>query len=412
MRHVQATRSFGTGQANQNSAQTSGRSGPQRHNPRESMQRFPARIQWILTEMTGKASPGERPPWKWTPLRRLALTILVLIMGLTLSWASVAFGRWFWALLPFGWLLTVAAMRTFQTSFVHHAAHGALLKNDKYGRWLAELLSTLVVIQPESEYRSGHRLHHGKTATTDDPDLQLLVEFGFRPGRTIPQYWWQFVNLMLSPKFHTKYALIRLRSNFLAASAIRRLMSLAWATILFLFAATTGSIWQLTFVWLIPAWPLFQMTGLMQLLTEHNWVRIGERSESPKVILGRLTHDRYFGEEFPANAGVAGTVFWIARMLLIHFPMKLMVAQADLANHSWHHRVPQGDWANAAYHRRDAVLVQVSAGSANGWPEYTECWGFIEAANATFRLLSSLPPNAVLGQPLTYGEISEGILGM
>lgn len=411
MRHVRVSRQFASGQSNQSSAKTSGRSRPQHSDPRQSMERLPACIQWILTEITGKASPGEKPPWKWTPIRRLALTMLVLIMGLTFSWASVTFGVWFWALLPFGWLLTVAAMRTFQTSFVHHASHGELLKNDKYGRWLAELLSTIVVIQPESQYRPGHHLHHGKTATTDDPDLQLLVEFGFKPGMTIGQYWRRFVKLLLSPKFHAKYAAIRLRSNFITAPLNRRLMSLVWATILFSLAAATGTIWQLTVVWLIPAWPLFQMSGLMQLLTEHNWVRIGESSDSPKLILGRLTHDRYFGEELPADAGLAGTILWIARMLLIFFPTKLLVAQADLANHSWHHRVPKGDWANAAYHRRDAVLIQVSA-SDNAWPEYTECWGFIEAANATFRLLGSLPANAVLGQPMTYGEISEGILGM
>ena len=46
------------------------------------------------------------------------------------------------------------------------------------------------------------------------------------------------------------------------------------------------------------------------------------------------------------------------------------------------------------------------------WGPYTERRGFRAAANETFQLLSSLPPDAVLGEPKTYAERHDVMLGM
>jgi fatty acid desaturase len=378
--------------------------------PRESMTRLPAPLQWILTEMTGKASVAEEPVWLWTPLRRLALTFCVLMFGLWLSLFAVRIGGVAWILIIPGWLLTVSAQRTSQTSFLHHAAHGSLLGNERSGRWLAELMSAIVWIQPESAYRPAHVQHHGYTATTEDPDLLLLALFGFRPGLTVTRYWVQFVYLLLSPRFHTVYASFRLQANFVTVNTARKLVSVVWTGFLAGAAVWTGSVWEVALVWLVPAWPLFQMAGLCQLLTEHNWVRIGARSDRrrPRIILGKLTHARFFGEPLPKKGGLATILLWAARMALLHFPVKLFCVQADLCNHDLHHRIPKSDWANAAYARRDAVVGD----QLHGWSEWTERWGFIEAANSTFLLLSLLPEDAVLGEPLTYGDIADGVLGM
>ena len=378
--------------------------------PRASMTRLPRAVQWLLTEMTGKASAGEQPPWHWTPLRRLALTLAVLLLGIALSLTAIVIGGVAWLLLLPGWLLTVAAQRTFQTSFVHHAAHGKFLSDARAGRWLAEFLSALVWIQPESTYRPGHVRHHGYTATTDDPDLLLLSLFGFRPGQTVASYWQQFRRLLVSPVFHAVYAGFRLRANFWAAAPARTLLSVVWTGLLIGSALLTGTLPELTLVWLIPAWPLFQMAGLCQLLTEHTWVRVGARSDSgrPRMVLGKLTHARFFGEHLPENAGLSGTLLWALRMCCLHLPAKLFCVQADLSSHDLHHRVPRSDWANAAYVRRDAA----ANGAGQGWPQWTEGWGFTAAADTSFHLLSQLPPNAVLGEPLTYGDVADGVLGM
>ena len=313
-----------------------------------------------------------------------------------------------YALLVPGWLLTVASMRTFQTSFVHHASHGMFLKPIKLGTRVAELLSVLIWIQPLSLYKADHLLHHSQTATLKDADLRFLVSLGFRPGLSIDRYWKMFFGMLLSPQFHLTYALYRLRANFVAAPFLRKLAAVLWTLALVVLSILGGWTWELLLVWMVPAWPLYQMSGLTQLLTEHNWVRIGDGKERVTVVLGRLTHARFFGEAVPEpGAGYVAWLAWFLRMLLIHFPQRLLVAQADLTNHDFHHRVSHGDWSNSAYARRDDALKPSSQ-----WPEYTERWGFCAAASDTFRLLSSLPQNAVLGEPLTYGDRNDGFAGM
>ena len=100
---------------------------------------------------------------------------------------------------------------------------------------------------------------------------------------------------------------------------------------------------------------------------------------------------------------------WTARMVLVHLPSRLFVAPGDLPNHDFHHRLPKGDWANSAYARRDDGLANTETGR---WPDYTERWGFAAAVGETFGLLASLPADAVLGDPLTYRERAEAMLGM
>lgn len=64
-------------------------------------------------------------------------------------------------------------------------------------------------------------------------------------------------------------------------------------------------------------------------------------------------------------------------MATVHFPAKLIVAADDTT-----------------------------------WGPYFERWGFRAAANETFQLLSSLPPDAGLGEPQTYAERRDVMLGM
>jgi len=377
--------------------------------PRESMTRLPRWLQPVLTEWTGKAAQDEQPPFRWTPATRLAVTALTLAVGVLMSYAVVSKGDWAWGLVLPGWLLTVSAMRTVQTSYVHHAAHGNFLRPKGLGDLIAEAMSGVLWIQPLSRYRPDHRLHHGKTATTQDADLGLLIEFGFRPGMELDEYWRQFWRTLMSPLFHATYAKHRFRANFLTAPLLRRAAAILWTVALISIVAATGSFWTWFMVWLLPVGPLYQMAGLLQLLTEHNWVRVGDAQGDPqKLILGRLTRARFFGEPAPQpGAGYLAWAGWWLRMLVVHLPQRLLVASGDLPNHDWHHRRPQGDWANAAYGRRDDVLVD-----QGDWPPYSEHWGFGAAAEETFRLLGSLPKSAQLGKPLTYREVGEGYLGM
>lgn len=367
------------------------------------MTALPAAFQWILTEITGKALPGYEPPFRWTPLGRFAMSIVILLTGIGLGALGMKLGGFGYLLVLPGWLLTVSAMRSWQTSYVHHQAHGNFLPG-WIGNVLADTLSTLIWIQPLGGYRADHLLHHAALATEEDADLRFLAALGFAPGWSVRDYWRYFLQLMISPKFHLTYAWFRLRANFLTASPGRRIAALGWT-------ALVGTLWlsaplATTLLWLIPAWPLYHLSGLMQLLTEHNWVRVGTARDSKSVVVARLTNGRFFGETL--RDGSASTVFvWGLKMLVLHLPQRLYIAQDDLTNHDLHHRRTMSDWSNAAYVRRDMMLTR--GGAAVVW---TEHWGFIAAAEETFRLLASLPPDARLGDPMTYGERVNGMLGM
>lgn len=372
--------------------------------PRESMRRLWRPLQWLLTELTGKALPGQKPPFRWSPAGRFVLSLAFLALGLSLSYTALDSGGVAWVLLLPGWLLTVSAMRTWQTSFVHHAAHGNFIQPPVIGSLLADALSTMVWIQPLSGYEPDHALHHAKIATKYDADLRFLIALGFSPGRPIREYWAKLFFMMVSPSFHLKYALFRLRANFVTAPPLRLTAACIW-TLAALGVTIVAPLTALV-LWLIPAWPLYQIAGLLQLLTEHNWVRIGDGRDQPRVVLSRLTNARFIGDPLPdAVAPWTAQAGWWLRLMFLHLPQRLSIAQGDLPNHDWHHREPKGDWANAAYSRSLSLHDK-------RWPTATELWGTRRALEQTFRLLAALPATADLGVPPTYGELSEGLLAM
>jgi fatty acid desaturase len=405
---------------------------------RESMRVLPRWLQPILTEMTGTPLEDEQPLIRWTGFLRLVLALTVFGAGLTGGIVIIQAGVYWWWLLPMAWVLTVSAARSFQTSFVHHAAHGTLWGQTRLDRWLqrrlpnrkgsmadqgkprhyvadlvAELLSTMVWIAPLSVYREDHIPHHGQLATGNDPDLRFMVDLGMQPGLSVRTQRARYWRSLFSPRFHWVYLRARWRANFVRPPRWRAALAAAYT------AGVVALAWwhpvTLLMAVVIPIFPLYHIAGLMNMTGEHHWVRLGEayRGNSRKVILSRLTTARFFGEATPAShlKGAGKVIAWSGwwfRLLAVHFPARLFAVPGDLANHDWHHRYPfDARWPAAAYARRDDALR-----GTPGWPAYTESWGLKPAREATFELLSRLPRDAELGKPLTYGELSQLVLGM
>jgi fatty acid desaturase len=359
---------------------------------RESMAVLPDRIQWLLTELTGKALKDQHPPFRWNAAMRFATTMIMLILGITISLMALHAGGIAWILLPIGWLLTTSAMRSFQVVFLHHASH------DRFANWLAEVLSISIWIQSLNQYRAQHRKHHAKTATSEDKDLALVVSLGLLPGLTRREYWSRLFSTLLSPQFHGHFAMHRLRSNF-TSDWTRTIAATIWTLVLGLWANSQGYFLELAIVWLIPAWPLFQIAAYLSLITEHTWVRHEGPGISPRETISRLTSARFFGERAPAkDASRIAWATWTLRMFMIHLPAKLLAVQGDQHSHDWHHRHPKGDWENAAYARSQSQPED----SSRGWPAYTEVWGLKSALNSTFDALAALPKNSILGNPDSY----------
>src|SRR5205807_3016085 len=79
-------------------------------------------VQNVLTWVTGKALPGQKPFIKATPYQQARNTVICLSMGVTGGVAIVQAGRFYWAL-PFAWLLVVSAARRAQVQIFHVAVH-------------------------------------------------------------------------------------------------------------------------------------------------------------------------------------------------------------------------------------------------------------------------------------------------
>lgn len=143
-------------------------------------------LQAFFTWLTGKPYRGQQPLFKHTPISQLATATLSLLGGITTSWIIVNSPPYFWLLLPISWLFTVGGARKLQTSICHQCIHFNFSGNKTTDQALAEIISTILVIQDFSSYRHDHiEVHHSKKlATLDDPDVKFLLQLGFYPGLT------------------------------------------------------------------------------------------------------------------------------------------------------------------------------------------------------------------------------------
>ncbi|NBD31402.1 MAG: hypothetical protein GVY17_00115 [Cyanobacteria bacterium] len=82
------------------------------------------------------------------------------------------------------WAFTVGGARKLQTCIFHRCVHQQFF-GDLRDRWLAEAVSTVLLIQNFDAYHFDHvKLHHRRDrfATFEhDPDAQFLWALGFQP---------------------------------------------------------------------------------------------------------------------------------------------------------------------------------------------------------------------------------------
>lgn len=86
-------------------------------------------------------------------------------------------------------ILTAAGTRYVVATIIHHAVHHTVFAMPLKNKTLAELLSTLAMVQPYDTYRKFHVFeHHGcDFSTENDQDLAAIYTLGLTPGKTLPQ---------------------------------------------------------------------------------------------------------------------------------------------------------------------------------------------------------------------------------
>ena len=379
---------------------------------RESMRPFPRPLQGVLTWLTGVPLHGQQPRWQRSPLWHL-------MTGLGSLWGGVAASSLvilytpvgMWPLLVVSWLFTVSGARKLFVMIVHHCVHRNFSGHAAVDAGVAEGLSTMLHLQGDAGYRHDHVVvHHSRSlATLEDPDLRFILQCGFAPGMDQRALWRQLLRAVVSPRVHRAFLRARLRANFVTAPWARRWLAIAYSAVLISVVAVTQSWLLFMLAWVVPLGPLYHVSAILQLLSEHRWLCPQEPTDARKLVLARLTTGRFSGEKAPAWGvhslrDLVAWSRWVLRMLVVHLPARLFVLVGDLPQHDYHHRhARDNDWCHAAYGRQR----DLEAGCP-GWPEpYTACWGLREAIAANFALFSALPPLSASPQPLSARELEE-----
>ncbi len=389
---------------------------------RESMAGLPGPLQPLLTWLTGKPLSHQRPIWSWTPVAHLATAILVLLASVAASIFILSAPAAFWPLLIVSWMLTVGAARKCLVMICHQCVHNNFWqhKNREHAkvvnRWVDQGLSTVLLLQAYDDYKTDHvSVHHSvQLATPEDPDVKFLLILGFLPGMTRKELWAQLVRTLWSLQFHTTFFMARLKANFGTAPRYRRMMAWVYVVSLLALVAATNTWLAFLVAWAFPLTVLYHISALLQFTSEHRWLQVKDPTQPGKLILARLTSGRFLGDpvppaELPLGFRSVAWARWFLRIVFLHLPMRLFVLVGDLPQHDYHHRHPSSlDWPNAAYARQ----VDLDSGCP-GWPEpYTEVWGLFNAIDATFDVLSRVPPLPDKLSPMPSGAMAEVMNGM
>lgn len=362
--------------------------------PRESMRALPDCIQPFLTWLTGKPLSDEQPRYHsswfhlWTALGRLGL-------GVALSAGAYTFGGALTLLFGLSWLFTVAGARKLHLSIAHACSHEAFSGDPQLDYRLGSGISMSLVTENFPSYYATHApIHHSKQLMTPgDPTADfLLYMIGLRPDMTHRQMWRRLLLTLVSPVYHTRFLLQRLRSQWTAPTWYRLIALCVYVSVcalLTIFQAWTAFLW----IWVVPMTVLYQVSVALRLCIEHRWPSPVEPGQDPRQARANLTPDIFFGVPFPPAhltgwSKVSARAVWIGKTVRDFFLAEFVVPGLDPKNHGRHHEHPASHtWMSAQFERRD----ERASTNPTRLPYYTEVWGIGNAINAMFTSLQRTP---------------------
>ncbi|GAA2577079.1 hypothetical protein GCM10010399_03450 [Dactylosporangium fulvum] len=363
---------------------------------RESMRPLPEILALPLTLLTGRPHAGQRPI-RFTAGQHLVNAFASLLGGLAVTAVALHAGGWYLLLLLPGWAMTLHGMRNLRMMIFHQCSHGNMWARSRLDTALGRLLAALLMIQQFDRYQVEHvGEHHARHhMTLRDPTVQaILLSLGLRPGMTRRQMWRNTLHRLVSPSFHLRFGLARLRSYFHFAGPGER--ALAGAGLLAVAVlATWWHAWTFVLVgWVLPATLFFQVSNTLRLCVKHTFPPAGRADRRGPDYFGGLTNAIFLGEAAPRPgrsrpAAARAWARWLCRMAFVHFPARYLVLTGDTVCHDYHHRHPKSrDWPNYIFAREQDHLA-----GHRGWPAYRHVWGMVPAINLVFDSLSRADPD-------------------
>lgn len=364
--------------------------------PRETMRALPRFLQYPLTIFTGKPIAGQGPLSWWTPGFHLTTAGLSMLLGLAISCTGMSLaGPWLLLVLP-GWAITLHGMRNLRMMIYHQCSHRNMYRKRRLDAAIGRATSSLLIIQNFARYSREHVSDHHAAhhMTLRDPTVQaFLVSLDLHPGMERRQMWRRVLGKIFSPWFHLNFAVARARSFWHASDTSEKVTSVGLYGVAVAATVATGT-WPMLIVgWLVPLFPLFQVSNTLRLCVKHTFPAADVTERRGKQYFGSLTNAIFIGEAAPSPAlppvrRVTAWCRWTARMLFVHAPARYLVLTGDTVVHDFHHRYPSTPkWANYIFERQ----ADADKGSP-GWPEYHHAWGLVAAINLVFDSLSVADP--------------------
>lgn len=356
-------------------------------------------IDAMVTHYMAKPLTGQTP--YWTPSAQRSFWISAALLFAFPMLVCLA------SLLNFGFALVVSYVaavamtglfRKFQVEYGHHASHRSFVRgNREKNNFYLNLSTTIALCQNGVEYRKEHNEHHDRSifTTEEDADAALLMKFGFKPGLSRKRLWLKLISNLLSPYFHAYFFWQRLRSSFVTRSSWTwRVASAVWLT----FLCSTGFLLPLWIavvaIWL-PLTIFYQMSALIQFVTEHAWM-ITQTAPTTNKTYAERCWGRFMGERLPEPSSNLFTAFiiwsgFLLRHVFLHLPGRYAIIVGDMPAHDWHHLagylgVPGHNCPAGIYERQRAI----EAGDKLRMAE-RELWGVIAMINHIFIILEHAP---------------------
>lgn len=376
---------------------------PERDDPRARMaERLPAVLQPFLTWMTAKPAPGES--LREVPAMRYVLGGLASMgIGCALSAAAVIFSMPLAlaaVLLFLGLTATSSGLGLYQVVIFHHCSHGTVFRSREQNRRVGRLVSAFLLFTRFEDYQRDHMMHHSANKLLTDEDEFTDFIFGvcgLEPGVEKRELWRRILVNLVSPVFHARFTLRRIRAAAFGPDRAHNWMARAGLAAPLVLAAATGGWVPVLVAWFLPLTVLLQIATVFRILCEHRFPDVALIQARGKAFVCASTVGVFPGAMPPAATadslrGALAWTGWWARMLTGALFARVFVLVGDAPCHDFHHRRPATrKWTDYSRARQE----DQDAGSPGFPVNYTENWGLIHAVDRNLATLAATPPGVV-----------------
>jgi hypothetical protein len=296
--------------------------------PRISMRVLPRALQMPLTFFTGRAYSGQRE-WRLSATAHLLAAFISMAGGIELGASALGMGGWWLVTVPISWAVTLHGMRNLRMMIYHQCAHRNMWGARDADNLLGKLCASLLLVQNFERYSREHVSdHHARHhMTLRDPTVQaFLVALDLHPGMSTRSMWRRVLSKLVSPVFHARFAVARIRSFLHDADATEKALAAGLYSFAAVAAAFTGGWTTILVTWFIP---LFQMSNTLRLCVKHTFPNATDTRRSGKDYFASLTNAIFLGEVAPGPGTprlMLAWARWTVRMLAVHFPARYLGA--------------------------------------------------------------------------------------